>query len=90
MSRLPGSLMLLVLCAAAASPAEERARTEIVIGASLPLTGAEAKAGARVRDGYELALAEAMKNGGLMVGGHRLRLRGARRSASDTRLNDTF
>jgi len=67
--------MLLVLCAAAASPAEERARTEIVIGASLPLTGAEAKAGARVRDGYELALAEAMKNGGLMVGGHRLRLR---------------
>jgi branched-chain amino acid transport system substrate-binding protein len=67
--------MLLVLCAAAASPAEERARTEIVIGASLPLTGAEAKAGARVRDGYELALAEAMKSGGLMVGGHRLRLR---------------
>jgi len=67
--------MLLALCAAAAAWADERQRTEILIGASLPLTGAEAKAGARVRDGYELAFAEAMSNGGLMVGGHRLPVR---------------
>jgi len=73
--KFPGSVMLLVLCAAAASSAAERQRTEVVIGASLPLTGGEAKAGSRVRDGYELALAEAMSNGGLLVGGHRLPVR---------------
>jgi branched-chain amino acid transport system substrate-binding protein len=67
--------MLLVLCAAAASSADERQRTEVMVGASLPLTGGEAKAGARVRDGYELAFAEAMSNGGLRVGGHRLPVR---------------
>ena len=75
MSRIPGTVMLLALCAATASSADERPRTEIVIGASLPLTGGEAKAGARVRDGYELAFAEAMANGGLMVGARRLPVR---------------
>src|SRR5712692_4599129 len=75
MSRIPGTVMLLALCAATASSADERPRTEIVIGASLPLTGGEAKAGARVRDGYELAFAEALANGGLLVGARRLPVR---------------
>jgi len=66
--------MWLALCAATAASAEGR-RTEIVIGASLPLTGGEAKAGARVRDGYELAFAEAMSKGGLMVGNQRMPVR---------------
>jgi branched-chain amino acid transport system substrate-binding protein len=66
--------MWLALCAATAASAEGR-RTEIVIGASLPLTGAEAKAGARFRDGYELAFAEAMSRGGLMIGTQRLPVR---------------
>ncbi|MFL5313078.1 MAG: amino acid ABC transporter substrate-binding protein [Myxococcales bacterium] len=75
MSTFPGKLVLLALCAAAAAAAAEGDRAEIVIGASLPLTGAEAKAGARVRDGYELAFAEAMSKGGLMVGQRRLPVR---------------
>jgi branched-chain amino acid transport system substrate-binding protein len=75
MSNFSGSVVLLVLCAAAGSAAAEGTRAEIVIGASLPLTGPEAKAGARVRDGYGLAFAEAMSNGGLMVGQRRLPVR---------------
>jgi branched-chain amino acid transport system substrate-binding protein len=68
-------VLLLALCVAAGSAAAENTRAEIVIGSSLPLTGAEAKAGVRVRDGYELALAEVMSHGGLMVGKQRLPVR---------------
>ena len=75
MSTFPRSVVLLALCAAAGSAAAEGTHAAIVIGASLPLTGTEAKAGARVRDGYELAFAEAMSKGGLMVGQQRLPVR---------------
>ena len=75
MSKFPRSVMLLAFCAAAGAAAAEGKRTEIVIGASLPLTGAEAKAGARVRDGYELAFAEVMSKGGLLVGQQRMPVR---------------
>jgi branched-chain amino acid transport system substrate-binding protein len=44
----------------------------ITVGASLPLTGSEAKAGARVREGYEYAFDEVARAGGLLVGGHRV------------------
>ena len=72
---IPGRVFLLALCIAAAAKAAEAQRSEIVIGASLPLTGGEAKAGPRVRDGYELAFAEVMRKGGLQVGSRRLPVR---------------
>jgi len=72
---IPGRVFLLALCIAAAAKAAEAQRSEIVIGASLPLTGGEAKAGPRVRDGYALAFAEVMRKGGLQVGSRRLPVR---------------
>ena len=75
MSRLAANAVLLAVSISAAASANEGHPEEILIGASLPLTGPEAKAGARVRDGYELAFAQAMQRGGLMVGPQRLRVR---------------
>jgi branched-chain amino acid transport system substrate-binding protein len=75
MSQIRGMALLFALCIATGLSAREPARAEIVVGASLPLSGGESKAGARVRDGYELALAEAMKQGGLLVGGRRIPVR---------------
>ena len=72
MSSRAGAVLLLALSIATAGLADEAGeREEIVIGASLPLTGPEAKAGARVRDGYDLAFAQAMQRGGLQVGSQR-------------------
>lgn len=48
---------------------------EIVIGASLPLSGPEARAGALLREGYQLAFDQVMRAGGLRVGGRRLPVR---------------
>jgi len=47
-------------------------RTRIVIGATLPLTGSEARIGGFFREGYELAFAEAKQKGGIQVGGKKL------------------
>ena len=47
-------------------------RTRIVFGATLPLTGAEARIGGYFKEGYELAFDEVNKKGGLEVGGKRL------------------
>lgn len=44
-------------------------RAEILIGATLPLTGAEARIGGFYKEGYELAFDEVNKQGGLDVGG---------------------
>ena len=66
---------LLGLALAAAAPAPARAaepRTKISIGATLPLTGAEARIGGFFKEGYELAVEEANKKGGLQVGARRL------------------
>ena len=48
---------------------------EIVVGASLPLSGPEARAGKLLREGYDLAFDQAMRAGGLRVGGRRLPVR---------------
>jgi branched-chain amino acid transport system substrate-binding protein len=42
------------------------------VGAALPLSGPEAKSGARLRDGYELAIAIANEQGGIELGSRRL------------------
>jgi hypothetical protein len=69
-------LLAMMLLSASLSGAQAAPGTEqIVIGASLPLTGSEAKAGARVRDGYQLAVDEVMRAGGLKVGNRRLPIR---------------
>lgn len=45
---------------------------KIVIGATLPLTGAEARVGGFFKEGYDLAFEELNKKGGLQVGGKKL------------------
>lgn len=68
---------LLVLTAAAVTPAcRGRAgpATEIVLGATLPLTGKEARAGLYFKNGYTLAIDEANAAGGVMVRGLKRRL----------------
>jgi len=54
----------------AASSAE--ARTRIAVGATLPLTGSEARVGGFFREGYDLAFEEVNRAGGLEVGGKKL------------------
>jgi branched-chain amino acid transport system substrate-binding protein len=54
-----------------AEPASQD-RTEIRIGATLPLTGAEARIGGFFKEGYELAIEQANKAGGVQVGARRL------------------
>src|SRR5262244_141803 len=73
-------LALIALAAAVGctQPTENPARQssalpdKIVIGATLPLTGAEARIGGFYKEGYELAFEEAMKAGGILVGGKRI------------------
>ncbi len=48
------------------------AKDRIVIGATLPLTGAEARVGGFFKEGYDLAFEEVNKKGGLEVGGKKL------------------
>jgi len=45
---------------------------KILIGATLPLTGSEARAGGFYKEGYDLAFEEANKAGGLQVSGRRV------------------
>jgi branched-chain amino acid transport system substrate-binding protein len=63
-----GAALLLSLAfqARAADP------SEIKIGATLPLTGAEARIGAFYKEGYDLAFEQANKDGGLSVGGKKI------------------
>jgi len=49
--------------------------TEVSIGATLPLTGAESRIGGFYKEGYELAFEEANKNGGISVGGKKRQVR---------------
>jgi branched-chain amino acid transport system substrate-binding protein len=55
-----------------ASPAAQAGPSKITIGATLPLTGAEARIGGFFKEGYELAFEEAGKKGGLNVGGRKV------------------
>jgi branched-chain amino acid transport system substrate-binding protein len=47
-------------------------RTEILVGSTLPLTGSEARIGGFFKEGYELAVDQVNKDGGLQVGGKKL------------------
>src|SRR5437879_1755396 len=51
---------------------EQAATQAIVIGATLPLTGAEARIGGFYKEGYQFAFDEANAAGGLQVGGKRV------------------
>jgi branched-chain amino acid transport system substrate-binding protein len=64
------------LAALAAAPPIARAadKTKIVVGATLPLTGAEARVGGFFKEGYELAFDQVNKAGGLEVGGKKMRV----------------
>ncbi len=48
------------------------AKDRILIGATLPLTGAEARVGGFFKEGYDLAFEEVNKKGGLELGGKKL------------------
>lgn len=54
-------------CKPRSSPTSDR--PEILIGATLPLTGAEARIGGFFKEGYELAFEEVNQQGGLEAGG---------------------
>src|SRR5512138_853589 len=71
------SLVLLAAAALAAASACKGGggsgeKTEIRIGATLPLTGSEARIGGFFKEGYELAVEQANKGGGLQVGDKKL------------------
>jgi len=53
--------------------------SEILIGATLPLTGSEARIGGFYKEGYDLAFEEANQNGGVSVGGKKMQVRPPRR-----------
>jgi branched-chain amino acid transport system substrate-binding protein len=65
----------LALVAALPHRALAAERKEILIGATLPLTGAEARVGGFFKEGYDLAFEEVNKAGGLEVGGKKLPVR---------------
>ncbi|MGH2819937.1 MAG: ABC transporter substrate-binding protein, partial [Actinomycetota bacterium] len=74
----------IALIAAACAPTEEETGgggettevpEEIVIGATLPLTGDEADAGGYFKEGYELAFKQVEDEGGLEVGGEQVPVR---------------
>jgi branched-chain amino acid transport system substrate-binding protein len=58
----------LSLCAATFHAGSARAADTIKIGATLPLTGAEARIGGFYKEGYEYAFEQQNKNGGVKVG----------------------
>jgi branched-chain amino acid transport system substrate-binding protein len=64
--------VLITACAPGEEASEETGSTEvpdeIVIGATLPLTGEESSAGGYFKEGYELAFEEVTDAGGLQVG----------------------
>ncbi|MFL5417442.1 MAG: ABC transporter substrate-binding protein, partial [Myxococcales bacterium] len=70
-SRLAG---VFVFCVAGAASFRAQAQSEIKIGATLPLTGAESRIGGFYKEGYDLAFEEWNKKGGLNVGGKKMKL----------------
>ena len=60
---------------ASAPAAAAPSGSEILIGSTLPLTGAESRIGGFYKEGYDLAFEEANKNGGLSVGGKKMPVR---------------
>jgi branched-chain amino acid transport system substrate-binding protein len=75
---------MLALLIAACAPTEDAAQEagdeaevpdEILVGATLPLTGEEADNGLRYQEGYELAFEVANEDGGLEIGGETVPVR---------------
>jgi branched-chain amino acid transport system substrate-binding protein len=64
-----------LLAGCAPRPSSRGSRDEVVIGAALPLSGALASFGGFQKWGYEHAVAEANRAGGLLVGGKRMKVR---------------
>ena len=60
---------------AGGSGAASASGSEILIGATLPLTGAESRIGGFYKEGYELAFEEASQGGGISVGGKKMPVR---------------
>jgi branched-chain amino acid transport system substrate-binding protein len=74
--RVPALLALGVLATLAACKGRGAAeKTEIRIGATLPLTGSEARIGGFFKEGYDLAVEQVNQDGGLQVGGKKLPVR---------------
>lgn len=67
-------LILVLLASMTSVPSAVRAaeKGKVLIGATLPLTGSEARVGGFFKEGYELAFEEVSKAGGLDVGGKKL------------------
>ncbi len=59
---------------AACKPGGRAAPDHVAIGATLPLTGAEARIGGFFKEGYDLAVDQANQRGGLDVGGKKLKV----------------
>jgi len=80
--QLTALAVVLALAATACAPSQQdtgggssaEVPDTITIGATLPLTGAESKAGGRQKEGYELAVDLANKDGGIDVGGKRVKV----------------
>src|SRR5499427_4814755 len=78
--RLFAALAATALCACAATPQQPSSENQsaapvpdrITIGATLPLTGAESRAGGFYKEGYDLAFELANKGGGLTLGGKKV------------------
>lgn len=73
--RRPGRALALVAALVAALLPAARAHAagdRILIGATLPLTGAEARIGGFYREGYEFAFEQANREGGIQVGARKL------------------
>src|SRR5690349_7688881 len=68
--RLPRAAVaaLALLALAACSKSGGGAPSKLSIGATLPLTGAEARIGGFFKEGYDLAFEQANQRGGLQVG----------------------
>jgi branched-chain amino acid transport system substrate-binding protein len=71
-SRLILALTLVVAALPACRSGGRAAPQRVAIGATLPLTGAEARIGGFYKEGYDLAVEQANQRGGLQVGGKRL------------------
>jgi branched-chain amino acid transport system substrate-binding protein len=72
-SRRPLLLAVAAAALAALAPAPAlAAKDQVLIGATLPLTGAEARVGGFFKEGYDLAFEQVNKAGGLQVAGKKL------------------
>jgi branched-chain amino acid transport system substrate-binding protein len=73
--RTVGLIALCLLSALLPACRRNKVPAEIVIGATLPLTGSEARIGGFYKEGYDLAFEEVNKAGGLNVGGKKVPLK---------------